>query len=74
VSCVNFIPVGDLMRELVLAIGAALLVGSVAVFIRERRRKPDDVRPHPNWKLVVLNIALGLVLTAWGLGSILAAR
>jgi hypothetical protein len=74
VSCVGFIPVGDLMRELVLAIGAALLVGSLAVIVRERRRRPEDVRPKPNWKIVTLNVVLGVVLTLWGLGSILAAR
>jgi hypothetical protein len=59
------------MRELVLAIGAALLVGNLAVIVRERRRKPEDDRPKPNMKIVALNIAIGLVLTVWGLGSLL---
>lgn len=70
----GFVPVGDLMRELVLALGAALLVGNVAVIVRERRREPGDVRPGPNWKIVVVNIVIGLLLAIWGLGSILAAR
>ena len=70
----GFFPVGELMRELVLAIGGALLVGNLAVIVRERRRKPTDVRPKPNWKIVGLNVAIGVVLTVWGLGSILAAR
>ncbi|MEX0874964.1 MAG: hypothetical protein WD646_06750 [Actinomycetota bacterium] len=69
----GFIPVGDLMRELVLALGAALLVGNLAVLVRERRRAPGDVRPRPNMKIVALNLVLGIVLAAWGLASLLAA-
>jgi xanthosine utilization system XapX-like protein len=69
----GFIPVGDLMRELVLALGGALLVGNVAVLIRERRRAPGDVRPRPNMKIVALNLALGFVLATWGLASLMAA-
>ncbi|HYZ92685.1 MAG TPA: hypothetical protein VFA34_09875 [Actinomycetota bacterium] len=69
----GFIPVGDLMRELVLALGAALLVGNLAVLVRERRRRPDDERPKPNMRIVTLNIVLGVVMAAWGLGSLLTA-
>jgi hypothetical protein len=69
----GFIPVGDLMRELILALGAAMLVGSVAVVVRERRRTPEDERPKPSMKVVGLNLVLGAVLTVWGVGSILAA-
>ena len=61
------------MRELVLALGAALLLGNLAVVVRERRRSPEDVRPKPNMKLVAVNVALGIVLAAWGLGSLIAA-
>lgn len=68
-----FIPVGDLMRQLVLALGAALIVGSIAVVIRERRRKPEDLRPRPSWGIVALNLVVGLVLTLWGVSSIFAA-
>ena len=70
----GFIPVGDLMRELVLALGAAMVVGSVAVVVRERRRTPTDTGPKPSRTVVTLNLVLGLVLTVWGLGSIIAAR
>ncbi len=69
----GFIPVGDLMRELVVALGAALLIGNLAVVVRERRRTAEDVRPKPNMKLVAVNVALGVVMTAWGLGSLLSA-
>jgi hypothetical protein len=68
------IPLGDLLRQLVLALGAALLFGNIAVIVRERRRQEDDVRPRPNMRIVALNIAIGTVLAVWGLGSILAAR
>jgi hypothetical protein len=70
----GFIPVGDLMRELVLALGAAMVVGSAAVVVRERRRAPSDTGPKPSKGIVALNLVVGLVLTAWGLGSIIAAR
>ena len=69
----GFIPVGDLMRELVLALGAALLVGNIAVLIRERRRGPGDERPKPNMRIVLLNLVLGTLLAVWGLGSLIAA-
>ena len=62
------------MRELVLALGGALIFGSLAVIVRERRRKPGDTRPKPNMKYVVLNILLGVVMAAWGFSSIRAAR
>jgi hypothetical protein len=69
----GFIPVGDLMRQLVVALGAAMVVGSIAVAIRERRREPSDVRPKPNWRVVALNLVVGIVLTLWGVSSIMAA-
>jgi hypothetical protein len=61
------------MRELVLALGAALVAGNVAVIVRERFRKPGDDRPKPNMKIVALNIVLGAVMAAWGLSSLVAA-
>lgn len=70
----GFIPVGDLMRELVLALGAALLLGNVAVIVRERRRRATDDDRRPNMKIVALNVILGTAMTVWGIGSILAAR
>ena len=63
----GFIPVGDLMRELVLALGAAMVVGSLAVVVRERRRQEGDMRPKPNMTVVVMNLVLGLVLAVWGI-------
>jgi hypothetical protein len=68
------LPAGEIMRELVLALGAALIVGGVAVVVGERTRKPGDTRPKPNMKYVALNIVLGLIMASWGISSILAAR
>ncbi len=48
--------------------------GSLAVVVRERRRDQDDAGPRPNMKVVALNVAVGVVLTVWGLGSIIAAH
>jgi hypothetical protein len=62
------------MRELVLAIGAAMVVGSVAVIVKERRRPPKDKSPRANMKVVALNLFLGSIMTLWGLGSMIAAR
>jgi len=64
----------EIMRELVLALGGALIVGNVAVIVRERRRKPGETRPKPNMKYVALNLLLGTVMAAWGLSTILGAR
>ena len=72
-SGTGIFPAGQLMREVILAVGAALVVGNLAVIWNERRRKPDDPRPKPNMKVVALNIVIGIVLTMWGLGSILAS-
>lgn len=70
----EIVPISDLLRQLVLALGAALLVGNLAVIVRERRRRPGDERPKPNWTVVGVNVLLGTVLTVWGVASIIAAR
>ncbi len=68
----DIFPVGPLMRELVLALGAALVVGNVGVLVRESRRPKGDTGPRPNMRLVALNLVIGAVLTLWGAGSLLA--
>ena len=69
----DIFPVGPLLRELVLALGAALVVGNVAVLIREGRRPAKDPGPRPNMKVVALNLVIGGLLALWGAGSLLAA-
>jgi hypothetical protein len=68
------IPGGQIMRELVCALGAALMVGNGAVVVRERRRRAGDTAPKPNMRFVALNIALGVIMAAWGLASLVASR
>jgi hypothetical protein len=70
----DIVPVAPLLRELILAAGAALAVGNIAVIVRERRRDESDTRPRPNFKIVTLNIVVGAVLALWGFASILASR
>lgn len=67
-------PLGQLLRELILAIGAALVVGNVLVLIKHRRNRTNSERARPNFKVVWVNIAIGLLLAVWGLSSILAAK
>lgn len=61
------------MRQLVAALGAAMIVGSIAVLIRERRREEGDLGPVANMKVVALNLVLGTILTLWGVASLIAA-
>ena len=71
----GIVPFDDLLRQLVLALGAAMIVGSVAVVINERRRRArSEDGPKPNMKVVALNLSLGVVLAVWGVASIIAAR
>ena len=51
-----------------------MVVGSIAVIFKERRRGPKDKTPRANMKVVALNLVLGTIMTLWGLGSIIAAR
>lgn len=81
------VPLGDLMRQLVLALGGALLLSAIAVLIKEsrqsRRRDQTDqslrlsnnsVSPRPNYKVVIVNLVVGTILTVWGLASVIASR
>lgn len=69
----GILPLGQILRELILAVGAALLVANVLVLIKDRKNRSDPKRPRPNFKVVWANIAIGLLLAVWGLSSILAA-
>ena len=70
----SIVPVADLMRQLVLALGAALVVGNLAVVVRERRRPADDQGPRPNMRVVTVNLVVGALLAVWGLGSLVVSR
>jgi hypothetical protein len=69
------IPLGELAIELVLAVGGALLAANVWVLLRPRVQKPRDGRPiprPPSMRRVYVNIAIGALLTAWALVTLIA--
>ena len=65
----------DVMKQLVVAFGAALVVGNVLAMIRKQPPESEDgsattlVRA-PIWRSVLF-VLLGLVMAIWGLASIL---
>jgi hypothetical protein len=61
------------MRQLVLAFGAAMLLGNLAVIVRERFRRDDTDRPKPNKLVVSGGIVVGALMTLWGAASLLVA-
>jgi len=64
----------SVMKELVVAFGAALVVGNVLAMIRKQPADGEDgtttlVRA-PVWRSVLF-VLMGLVMVIWGLASIL---
>ena len=64
----------ELLAQLILALGAALVLGNGYALVQARRgntpkgMEEQDIRKGRAWWLV----AVGLVITVWGLGSLLA--
>ena len=62
----------DLIPYLVLALGAALLVGNVAAMARPRRAGSDgETVRAPAWRAVPLAL-VGLVASIWALATLVA--
>ena len=63
----------DLLAYLVLALGAALLVGNLAAIVRppDRARKESDLERAPIGRSVAM-AALGLVAAVWALASLIS--
>jgi hypothetical protein len=63
----------DLLAYLVLAIGAALVVGNLAAILRppERARAESDLERAPVARSVIMAV-VGLVAALWALGSLLS--
>ena len=62
----------DLIPYLVLALGAALLVGNVAAMARPRRAGSDgEMVRAPAWRAVPLAL-VGLVASIWALATLVA--
>ena len=65
-------PLGDdLLPWLVLAIGAALAVGTALALVRPREDPDGNDLPRPPLSRSVVMIALGTVASVWGLASLL---
>jgi hypothetical protein len=71
------IPLDQLVPELLLALGAALLLGNLAAYLRLRPRwragRPGNAarQPHPPSRVRVLaNIAIGLVVSLAALATL----
>jgi len=67
------IPLPQILAELIMAVGAALLGASVLALVRSRVG-PDgqEIRPQARGKIIV-NAFIGLVVLVWGLASFLTA-
>ena len=63
----------DLLAYLVLAIGAALVVGNVAAIIRPpvQARKDDDLERAPIARSLIM-AGLGLIAAIWALASLVS--
>lgn len=76
VGCMlDFIGVDTLLAELTVALGLAVLIGNGLAFYKARRgEKPDAVDPEAQFRpsRAVFLMLAGLVITLWGVGSILS--
>ena len=62
----------DLLPLLVLALGAALVVGNGLALVRPpRQAKPGELTRAPIARSLVM-VVIGLVATIWAIGSLLA--
>jgi hypothetical protein len=71
------IPLGDLAVELVLAVGGALFAANLWVLLRPIVQRPRDGRrvPRPpSMRRVYVNLAIGGVISAWALATLIARR
>jgi hypothetical protein len=65
-------PLGDdLLPWLVLAIGAALAVGTTLALVRPREDPDGNDLPRPPLSRSIVMIALGTIASIWGLASLL---
>ena len=68
-------PFGQLVVQLVMALGAALLGANLFIVARHRFAKdPSSLPPRPPTRRLVINMAIGTVVTVWALATLLTVR
>lgn len=66
------VPLPQILAELIMALGAALLLANVWALLRPRLR-PEAAPPRVQARgRVVANMLIGLVVMTWGLASLLS--
>ncbi len=60
----------DILAQLVLALGAAMAVGSTLALVRAPRRRGDADLDRPPVARSVVMIAVGVVAAVWALASL----
>ena len=69
----------EVLRELLVAIGAAMVVGNLLALLRRRapasttQSEDGDVPPQAPLARTVVFLVMGLVIALWGLASLLAS-
>jgi hypothetical protein len=62
----------DLLAWLVLALGAAMAVGTTLALVRPRPGGDDEDLPRPPLARSLVMIAIGTIAAIWGLASLVA--
>ena len=62
----------DLLAWLVLAIGAALAIGTILALVRPRPEGKEGELDRPPLGRSLLMIAVGMIAAVWGLASLLS--
>ena len=69
----------EVLRELVVAVGAALFVGNLFALLRHRapasvaQSEDGDALPRAPFRRTIGYMALGLLMAVWGVASLLSS-
>lgn len=68
------IPLPQILAEIVMALGGALLVANVLALVRAPRRLQEEAKgaaapPRPQRGRAIVNAVIGFVVLAWGFAS-----
>lgn len=66
------IPFPLLLVQLILALGAALFVGNLAVVLRHRfARDPESLPPRPSTRRLAFNLLVGGIVAVWAAATLI---